>query len=467
MRLEPLNRRIVILGFGSIGQAILPLLFKHFKLSPAQIIILSKDKTNESVAMQHHIAFHQMEVTPANYQEVLSTYVKETDFLLNLSVGISSLELIKYCKEHEVLYLDASTEPWDGHYTEPSLDLSLRTNYALREEVLQHKHAKKGPTAVLTHGANPGLVSHFLKQALWNMALDNELLIELPQSPSHWAHLAQLLDIKCIHVSERDTQVTKEIKTPGEFVNTWSVDGLMAEASQPAELSWGTHERHWPDDAHQYTFGSNCSIYLNRSGARTKVRTWSPSFGPFNGFLITHAESLSMADFLTLKNETGVSYRPTVHYAYYPCPDAALSLHELEGSEDAPNFEKRIIVDDIIDGVDELGIFLMGNKKGAYWYGSRLSIHEARQIVDFNNATSLQVAAGVLAGICWAIENPKEGIVEPEDMDYLFALNIALPYLGKVGGYYTDWDPLIERAPLFNEKLDFNDPWQFINIRVN
>lgn len=127
--------------------------------------------------------------------------------------------------------------------------------------------------------------------------------------------------------------------------------------------------------------------------------------------------------------------------------------------------EKRILLKDIVDGYDELGVLLMGNKKGAYWYGSYLTIQEARKLVDHNNATSLQVAAGVLAGMAWAINNPERGITEPEDMDHEYILNIANPYLGQVGGYYTDWTPLQDRDNSNN--TDQKDPWQFINIRID
>lgn len=75
-------------------------------------------------------------------------------------------------------------------------------------------------------------------------------------------------------------------------------------------------------------------------------------------------------------------------------------------------------MDEIFEGVDELGALLMGHAKGAYWYGSRLSIEEARKLAPYNNATSLQVAAGVTAGVIWAMENPKNAIVDPDDMDF-------------------------------------------------
>ena len=55
----------------------------------------------------------------------------------------------------------------------PSLTPSQRSNYALRESALAlARKLRGGPTAVLTHGANPGLVSHFVKQALLDIARD-------------------------------------------------------------------------------------------------------------------------------------------------------------------------------------------------------------------------------------------------------------------------------------------------------
>ncbi|KTD52061.1 homospermidine synthase [Legionella quinlivanii] len=457
-----LDSKILILGFGSVGQAIVPLLLHHLEMSPSQIIVLTQDTIGEAIAKEQGLSFVRELITRNNYLNVLNELMNPGDFLINLSTGISSHDLIKYCQQKHILYLDACTEPW--------LDVkpkqhSFHTRYDLRQGVLKLKE-EQGATAILTHGANPGLVSHFIRQALWNMAQDNELSCSLPATQAEWAKLAHTLGIKVIHIAERDTQVSNRFRVPGEFVNTWSAEGLIAEASQPAELSWGTHERHWPEDAIHHTFTNDGAIYLKRTGASTKVRTWTPTHGPFYGFLITHAESLTIADFLTIKNDREVSYRPTVHYAYYPCPDATLSLQEYEASNWTLEHRNRLIIQDVVEGTDELGVLLMGNKKGAYWYGSQLSIHEARKLVPYNNATSLQVAAGVLAGVIWALKNPNRSIVEPEDIDFQFALQIAWPYLGKVAGYYTRWTPLENRQRLFSEKLDMSDPWQFLNIRV-
>lgn len=462
MQIEFKNK-ILILGFGSIGQAVLPLLFQNLKLQTSQIIILSKDNLGEEIAKKHHVSFKEIAVTQSNYEELFSSLLKPGDFLLNLSIGVSREDLIKYCKVKKLLYLDAAAETWDEKHGDSTT--KLHTNYHLREKTFQLE--QHGPTAVLTHGANPGLVSHFLKQALLNIANDNQWTGDVPKNAVEWAKLAHDLDIKTIHISEYDTQIDSLRKKPNEFINTWSVDALITEALRPAELGWGSHERHWPKDAKHHDYGSNCGIYLGKPGAETMVRSWTPVEGPIEGFLITHAESLSIAEFLTLEKENKVYYRPTVHYAYHPSPDAVLSLHELVDRNYITQDKKRIIANNIVDGCDELGVLLMGNKKGAYWYGSYLSIHEAKKLANYNSATSLQVAAGVLSGLIWAIKNPDRGIVEPEDMDHEFIMSIALPYLGKVGGYYTDWTPLNDKKHPQNKNADHSDPWQFINIRIS
>jgi homospermidine synthase len=161
-----------------------------------------------------------------------------------------------------------------------------------------------------------------------------------------------------------------------------------------------------------------------------------------------------------------VRYRPTVHYAYHPCDDAVLSLHEFAGRNWRLQDEKRLMMHEIARGMDELGVLLMGHARGAYWYGSRLTIEETRRVVPYNNATSLQVTAAVLGGMVWAIENQRAGIVEADQLDHERVLEVARPYLGELIGVYGDWTPLQDRGALFPEQVDPTDPWQFENIRV-
>jgi homospermidine synthase len=459
--------RLVMIGCGSIGQGVLPLILRHIGIAPTQITILTADERGRDVARACEIAFIVDPLTRENYQDRLRPLLRDGDFLLNLSVDVSSVALIRLCNELGALYLDTCIEPWAGGYTDPSLSPSERSNYALRESALAiADDCAGGPTAVLTHGANPGLVSHLVKEALLDLARDTGRNTGTPTTRAGWANLARSLSVKVIHIAERDTQSADIAKAPGEFVNTWSVDGFVSEGCQPAELGWGSHEKTFPADAQHHAFGRDSAIYLQRPGAGTRVRTWTPLEGPFHGFLVTHNESISISDYYTATEDGAVAYRPTVHYAYHPCDDAVVSLHELAGKNWQMQPRQRLMMDEIVRGTDELGVLLMGHARGAYWYGSRLTIEEARALAPYNNATSLQVTAAVLGGIIWAMDNPRRGIVEPDELDHARIMEIARPYLGTVLGVYSDWTPLQDRGLLFPEAVDTSDPWQFGNFRV-
>ena len=460
--------RMVIVGFGSIGQGVLPLILRHLDMPNSRITIVTAEERGHREARSLGIKFVKKPLTRENYRTVLEKLIGPGDFLVNVSVEVSSLALIEYCREKSALYLDTCIEPWPGGYTDPSLSASQRSNYALREAALTLRAKQPdGPTAVLTHGANPGLVSHLVKQALLNIAADNGAETAPPTDRAGWGALAHQLGVKVIHIAERDTQVSAIPKKPGEFVNTWSIDGFISEGSQPSELGWGSHEKHFPLDGARHDFGSGAAIYLERPGAATRVRSWTPLEGPYHGFLITHSEAISIADYFTVTEGECVIYRPTVHYAYHPCDGAVLSLHELAGKNWEIQEKKRLIIEEIEPGgLDELGVLLMGHAKGAYWFGSRLAVDEARRLAPYNNATSLQVTSAVLAGIVWALENPRRGVIEPDEMDFRRILEICLPYLGEIAGVYGDWTPLFDRGRLFAEDVDTDDPWQFKNFRV-
>lgn len=458
---------LVMLGFGCIGQGILPLLPRHLGVKPNRIKIIKASEDKTGIAAEYGAEVIATPLHEGNFEAVLEPLLGEGDFLLNLSVNVASLALIRLCRKRGAFYLDTCNEPWPGRYDNPALTPSQRSNYALREEALAYRLDKRsGATAVLTQGANPGLISALTKQALLNIAADTHVRFDEPTCYEEWAELARRLDIKVIHIAERDTQTSGRRKQKDEFVNTWSVEAFVDEGLQPAELGWGSHEKHWPEDAGRHGFGSDAAIFLNRPGIATRVRGWTPLEGPYHGFLVTHAESISIADHLTLRENGRIAYRPTVHYAYHPCDDAVLSLHEMAGRNWELQHRQRIMRDEITGGNDELGVLLMGNAKGVYWYGSRLSIEQARELAPHNNATSLQVVAGILGGMVWALRNPDSGLVEPDELDYKTVLEIARPYLGEVVGVYGDWTPLQGRSALFAEDADAGDPWQFRNFRV-
>ncbi|MEO9788869.1 MAG: saccharopine dehydrogenase C-terminal domain-containing protein, partial [Aurantimonas coralicida] len=282
-----------------------------------------------------------------------------------------------------------------------------------------------------------------------------------------WARLMRDLGVKGVHIAERDTQRARTPKPMNVFVNTWSVEGFISEGLQPAELGWGTHEKWMPENARVETIGPKAGIYLMQPGADTRVRTWCPTPGPQHGLLVTHNEAISISDYFTLREGDDVVFRPTCHYAYHPADDAILSVREMFGQAGKAQPELHILEEDeIVDGIDELGVLLYGHARNAYWFGSQLSIQETRELAPYQNATGLQVTSAVLAGMVWALENPGAGIVETDEMDYRRCLEVQTPYLGPVKGYYTDWTPLTDRPGFFPEDIDESDPWQFRNVLV-
>ncbi|WP_105383244.1 homospermidine synthase [Neorhizobium alkalisoli] len=465
---------IVMIGFGSIGRGTLPLIERHFKFDKNRMVVIDPLDDETGILAKHGVRHIKEYVTKENYKELLKpllTAGKGQGFCVNLSVDTGSLDLMKLCRKHDVLYVDTVVEPWLGFYFDKNMKNADRTNYALRETVRKEKAKNPGgATAVSTCGANPGMVSWFVKQALVNLA--NDIGVKFDEPDQHdregWARLMKKLGVKGVHIAERDTQRTKHPKPLNVFWNTWSVEGFISEGLQPAELGWGTHEEWMPKNARRHKKGCQAAIYLEQPGANTRVRTWCPTPGPQYGFLVTHNESISIADYFTVRDKDGeVTFRPTCHYAYHPANDAVLSLHEMFGNGGTPQPVHHVLdEDELEDGIDELGVLLYGHEKNAYWYGSRLSLEETRRIAPYQNATGLQVTSAVLAGMVWALENPTAGIVEADEIDYKRCLEVQLPYLGPVEGHYTDWTPLDGRPGLFPEDLDEKDPWQFRNILV-
>jgi homospermidine synthase len=463
---------IVMIGFGSIGRGMLPLIERHFEYDKSRFVVIDPSEANRHLLDERGIKFVKAGLTKDNYREILTPLLKsETGrgFCVNVSVDVESLAVIELCRELDAYYVDTVAEPWKGFYFDDNMPTGARTNYALRERILAARRRHPGGiTAINCCGANPGMVSWFVKQALLNVAADLGLGSDVPKDKDGWARLMRDAGVKGIHIAERDTQRSTKPKPLNVFVNTWSVDGFVSEGMQPAELGWGTAEKWMPANGRQHEDGCGAAIYLLQPGADTRIRSWCPTPGPQFGFLVTHNEAISIADYFTLREGSDVAYRPTCHYAYHPSNDAVLSLHEMFGNGGKVQPKWHILEEnEIADGIDELGVLLYGHKNNAYWYGSQLSIEETRAVAPYQNATGLQVTSAILAGMVWAIENPDRGICEADEMDFKRCLEVQSPYLGPVIGTYTDWNPLSNRGGFFPDDVDPLDPWQFRNILVH
>ena len=199
-------------------------------------------------------------ITPENLDAAARRSTSATgDLLIDLAWNIDTRRRSsQWCHDHGVLYINTSVEVWDP-YADAD-DHAADRAHALRPaheaaRAGRRRGTTDGPTAVVEHGANPGLVSHWTKVALEDIA-DAMLaaadagrpraragrLEAALGAPATTPRLAMPTGTKVIHISERDTQISDRPKEVDEFVNTWSVEGFYEEGIAPAELGWGTHE---------------------------------------------------------------------------------------------------------------------------------------------------------------------------------------------------------------------------------
>ncbi len=479
--------RILFLGFGAVAECTLPILFRHLDADPRTLTIMDFEDRAPRLAewTAKGATVVRARVAPENLGALLGKYASRGDLIIDLAWNIDAGDILQWCHDHGVLYVNTSTEVWDPYTADGSTPPTNRTLYWRHMRLWDRlaKWKEPGPTAVLEHGANPGLISHFTKRGLMDVA--NAVLsdgsargalrdgtadeIRAHLESRSFGPLAKALGVKVIHCSERDTQVANLPKAVDEFVNTWSIEGFHEEGTTTAEMGWGTHEKWLPPLSFQHSAGPCNQICLARMGMNTWVRSWVPS-GPIQGMVIRHGEAFSISERLTVKEAGKPVYRPTVHYAYCPCDAAIASLTELRGNNYKLQSRQRIMTDEITTGNDALGALLMGHPLVSWWIGSDLSIEESRRLLPHHNATTMQVAISVVAAVTWMIQNPERGVVLPEDLPHDFVLDLARPYLGRFISTPSDWTPLKDLPRTFekysNPDFDFSDPWQFRNFLV-
>jgi homospermidine synthase len=473
------NNNVLIIGYGAVAKCTLPILLRHVTIPLENITIIDfKDKAQDLKAWTTGgLRFFKRKVTPENLQKILSEYLSPGGLLIDLAWNIDCCELVQWCHDNNVLYVNTSVEAWDPDavkFTASPYEKTLYYRQMKLHDLTKDWH--DGATSVVDHGANPGLISHFARQGLVDIAcrmitdgiaIDPDLMQDQIRK-NDFAALAMETGIKVIHCSERDTQISRSPKKVNEFVGTWCIEGLREEGTAPAEIGWGTHEKELPDQAHIPPFGPKNEILLARMGINTWVRSWVPN-DEIVGMVIRHGEAFGISDRWTVWQDGKAIYRPTVHYAYLPCDATIASLHELRGRNYELQQKLRILNDrEIISGADLLGALLMGHPYNSWWTGSILSIEEAKSLAPGQNATTVQVALGVVTAVMWMIENPRRGFCLPDDLPYEFVLDIAKPYLGEFVSAPSDWTPLKNRNIYFKEnpenRYDYDDVWQFKNF---
>ncbi len=295
------NRRVLFLGYGAVARCALPIFVEQFRVPLTNVTVMDFEDRGEILKpwTAQGVRFVRQRLSPRNLGAVLAKHLSAGDLLIDLAWNIDCCELLQWCHDHGVLYVNTSVEVWDP-YTN-----GLRKHPTERTLYWRHMNIRRmvagwsepGPTAVIEHGANPGLISHWTKQGLIDIAqrmlddrkvqgADADELRQLVKDQT-FNRLAMKLGVKVIHCSERDTQITAQPKEVDEFVNTWSIEGFHEEGTTTSEIGWGTHEKEPPPLSYAHSCGPRNQICLARMGINTWVVSWVPYY-TIRGMIIRH-----------------------------------------------------------------------------------------------------------------------------------------------------------------------------------
>ena len=110
--------KILIIGYGSVGQAILPVILRHLVVDPKNITVLERDNHRQIFIKRHGgsgVNYVREEIKITNYKKELKKYVGEGDLIINASLNIDARALLEWCAENGVMEIDTSLERWEHH----------------------------------------------------------------------------------------------------------------------------------------------------------------------------------------------------------------------------------------------------------------------------------------------------------------------------------------------------------------
>ena len=100
--------RILFIGYGSVSRCTMPLLERHFDMPLSRVTVVDAEDRSADIApfVAKGVTYVVDPIVRENMAAVLSRYTGPGDLILNLSVEVSSLDVMNWCQEHQVLYLD-------------------------------------------------------------------------------------------------------------------------------------------------------------------------------------------------------------------------------------------------------------------------------------------------------------------------------------------------------------------------
>lgn len=486
--------KIVLLGVGMVGSCFLEMLslttLGRQAIQPYHGIVCvdRREISLDFLPLEKRprpMRVEQFEVQPDNVRPWLESHIETGDLLMDLSYNICSFPLIEYCLGVGANYINTSLEKWEIS--------EQKTLTQLHEAAIKvgQTFERTRSTALVTHGMNPGLISHFVKQALLNIAEEvlqcyrdkhHHELLELKTAVRQldFPRLAYLLDVKVIHCSEDDTQVTKTglSRKVGQLAGTWGPQSLYEEATDSVQIGLGTHEFAQEQVLSQTLLRSEGSSVVIPVRGMNWLHASYVHDHPITGMLICHSENETLSKLLTYRDPHGqVIAQPSVYYVYSPLPESWLALDEIRRHGYQAQPVQRLDLPTLAEGADAVGaLLLMGShpvkrlvmgslekENTAYWFGSVLRVEDVRQGGFCRSGpTVVQVGTSLLSSMVYLHRHPApRGVIFPEDLPHEPILKLARPYLGQVFEGYVPYHPSsLQFQPIAGSKRTKKGPIQ-------
>lgn len=436
---------ILMIGCGGLGKCLLELnlicnFIPHYykNRNMRDILIIEPLSLGDyDFYEKYNIRHIKISLTKNNIEKVLHKYVPNSVIVLDVSIGINAIDVIRICNLYNVMYVNTSLENWEIEnphiLPQNKVELYPRTLHYQYSILMKEKNNIK-PTMVFDHGMNPGMISHLAKYAI-SEAYKSKYKKKIPLTKKRLTKAAIELSLDTIHIAELDTQKLKKgypFKT-NTFYNTWSPMGMIAEGIDPIQIG---HSRHGNNEIDRIINKKGYQIqnmkYFPVRGMSKKVKTITITKNNkeiiTEGFLIPHGEANTLSKFLSSGD-----YTPNVYYVYRPSEP---TLHSIE------NLKKRKyihqpVMHPVLDqrqlsrsGYDSIGAFLILGEYN-WWTGTVLSIGDVRKMgMKYAGPTEVQVAISYLACIKWMLNNTRKGVCSPEDLPSLDIIRWCKPYLG-------------------------------------
>ncbi len=447
--------KIVQFGFGAVGKSFFEKVKNEIKYNENNYIVVTMDASefDAYVNMGGIITnFYVREVNKENYKEIFSPLLSSGDLLIDFADTVGTRDICSWCAENNIMYLNTGEADWPDNWYSIFNENLLKNE--LKEKYKNHEKYNKYPI-VLQHGNNPGLVSHFVKLSIEYIVkkqFKKDKKLKQLLKENKFNEIAKKLGIRMIHVNDIDLQKIKEEFKEEKLVNTWCVDSFFFELLSEATENIGTHEVIDHKEEIKKLDIDRGFLEYKKLAVNVQCKTYYPN-GYFEGFLVPHEETITIAKSLEVKEGRRTLYRPTVMFIYSPCDLAKSYLENSKlnnHNQDYEVIDNKTIVrghvypndveivyqEKIKEGTEYVGVLVMGDHFNPVWVGNRVEmnfLYKHKKGSYWQSPTITPVSMSALAAVCWMIKNKdKGGIYFPDDIpDYHYIVKKAEKYISK------------------------------------